>query len=120
MKAKIKEWLDAHSLTINHQGQDIQLDDNSGLAIMISDCIQDITPQWVSVNTDLPKENKSYIAALYDGSVLELAFYRCLEYEHWSWHCPLTHDDISGITHWQSLPEPPKTTKGLRPRIEND
>lgn len=50
MKDKIKEWLDKkQNFEYNSfLGGEVQVMDKDALAIIIHDCLTDITPQWIS------------------------------------------------------------------------
>lgn len=96
MKAKIKEWLDA-------QYGDLQNTGSSGVNVdlvgMIEQCIQDITPQWVSVDDELPDpliHNK--VLATNGSYVFECEF----DDGYWS--------NIGGdeMTHWKPAINLPK------------
>lgn len=111
MKAKIEDWLDDNrfywtdgSLKKDGTGEPISACD-------IHQCLQDLAPQWVSVADGLPKENKTYIVYTIEDGVFELGFFRCPEYVNFAWYCPVTKDEVVlTVTHWQPLPEPPRTT----------
>lgn len=58
--------------------------------------------RWISVAEQMPKEDEHVLAWTAHGDFCESAFWNG---SYWvkTW----SHDDISGVTHWKPLPEPP-------------
>ena len=103
MKDKIKKFLRECDTNFN-------TDNESLLVELIADCLNDLQPQWVSVD-DLPSKS-CHVWANHMHKVRIIEFYRCPEYDTFDWS--YDGEDIHGIdfTHYMIINEPLPLSEG--------
>jgi hypothetical protein len=117
MKDKIKEWLDKQGIS-QHKNSYYS---SEGLPHIIHDCLTDITPQWISVEHDLPDTGRPVWGKDENGSIFMCELIQIEDKQYgWAkiystphfyggkWYFESEFDDDYKVAEYQFLPEPPK------------
>lgn len=75
--------------------------------------------EWISVKDKIPKESDIFTCKRESGDTLKCYFHKdqmvwmtnyCKSHRLSYWQCKASKEWLYDVTHWMSLPEPPKDT----------
>ena len=98
-KDHIREWLEEKAMYNFYDGGTVNMAECIDL-IHLS--INDLAPNWVSVDDELPDEGEEVLMYMNDGAVM--SDIKC----HSGRYSNKYGFERSRVTHWMPLPEPPK------------